>query len=394
MRVLHIVIITQRPPADKIDFFITTKMWRTEEVKFRLREYIVPQLINWFRFLLSVNDIVDSGDRTFEQVCADERAAFIHTHTHTAFGEQYDRPNLCVPNYKCLWDIIFNTIGYCIPYSYTPIFSAYCRSNDISRKDILYSTMSKELKSWVDTIDSDEDLITIAIGMSKNTDIFDTFTTYTRRRDEDGVYKRETFYTDALEILIKNNFENIDPYSYNIQPYLPIKQKYDDPLQQIFYKFIMIVFRVVIQEYWMFTKTPKSICELLSETIYGRFNVEMYFRPTYAEIGKKFENIDQIIEYAESKIPQYPSRIKPQLLILQSINGSGYDYDNNKQLLANLAKMAELSKYNLRELPITAIVYGYCCPKPLHEIPLEQIPEYYARLTQSYSGFHTKTACR
>ena len=254
--------------------------------------------------------------------------------------------------------------------------------------------MSSDLDRWIHTIDQIEDIVLLSIGMSKNCDMYDTYTTYGRSRDDDGVYTPYSFITDALDVLIKNNFENIDPYSYEIQPFKPIKQKYDDPLQQVFYKNIMIRLRDDIRPYWLFTKTPKTICELLTQIIREGFNVTIPLRPTFAEVvqNTQFENIDQIIEYCESKIPQYPSEITDRLLILLSINGHIPVDDNETPRLENLAKMAELSKYNLRDLPIKAIIYGLSAATPLEEIPLEQIPEYYARLTYSYSGKHTKAA--
>ena len=352
------------------------------EIDRRLREYVIRQLLNWLRFLLAVNDISDSGTKTFDDVCADERAEFIHDQTHDMSGQFYDRPNLYVPNYACLWDLIFNTLGHYNQTPFTPILSAYCRSNRITTKQALYSHMSDELESWVDTIDQFEDIVTIAIGMSKNRGIYETFMTYLRRRDEDGVYKSKTFYTDALDVLKKNNFENIDPCEYYIVPNDPIQKTFDDPLQQIFYEQVIWYVRQYLVECW--SRDPKFICHAISSFINSYFAISIQIQPTFAEIVQKIDTIDQFIEYCESKIPQYPAEITDRLLILRSISGRIPGYENEQTRLANLAKMAKLSEYNLRDLPIREIVYGLRGATPIHEIPLDQIPEYYARLTQKY----------
>ena len=394
---LHIVIraSTQSPLAYKIDFLSNhLNMWLKdvvddsilEDVNHRLRGYFIRQMLNWLRFLLAVDDITDSGTKTFDEVCADEREKFIHDQIG-----YYDLQNLYVPNYRCLWDIIFNTLDYrTIPY--TPIFSAYCRSNKIATKTDLYIKMSGELESWVDTIHRFEDIVMIAIGMSQNNEIWYVFYKYNR------VYNKRvphtTFYTNALDVLSKNNFENFYPHTYDIYAYKPIQTTYDDPLQQIFVKNIILKIQFEIQFEIQnnrdFKTTAKNICVLLSNAIKLRFSINIPIHPTDAELNIRLDTIDQIIDYCESKIPKYPAEIKDYLLILSSINA--YISITDKITLANLAKMVELSDYNLRDLPIMAIICGLSGATPLEAIPLEQIPEYYERLTYSYSGKHTKPA--
>ena len=346
-------------------------MWINEEVNRRLRGYLITQMSNFLQFLLAVNEIKDSDTTTFDEVCVSERSKYIYRPTH-------DRPY-----FKCLWDIIYNYVGFYIIWSYTPIFSAYCRSNDINTKTDLYIKMVSNLESWVDTIDQFEEMMTISIGMSKNTDIYSTFMTYFRYRKS----KPMTFYIDTLDILIKNNFENIDPYSYIIQPYIQSKQIYNDPLQQLFYKLIMHQINLDNKTNNLLNSST-FLCAYISRQIYNKFNITM---PIYTEMDIGFEKKSQIIDYCESKIPQYPTSITNYLLILQSINGY---IPGDEPEIPKLAKMAELSHYNLRNLPILAIIFGNCGATSLYKIPLEDIPEYYARLTYSYLGRHTKAACR
>ena len=351
-------------------------MWISEEVNCRLREFIITQMLNWLRFLLAVNDITDSNTITFDEFCADKRNGFI----------KWYNPSKNILNFKCLWDIIFVLINNDLRISYTQILSAYCRSNKIATKKDLYVKMSSELDHWVDTIGQFDEIVILSIVMSQNSDIweelykYDMFNMFDINHD---IYN--TFYTNTLDILIKNNFENIDPYSDDIQPYKPIRTKYDDPHQQVFYKYIMLRFHT---QHLYVGMTSNNICELLSRIILNIFNINIIIM--YEKI--MFNNIDQIIDYFESKIPQYPAEIKYYLSILASIKG--FIPMPDKIILANLAKMAELSNYNLRNLPIDPIIYGFSGATPLGKIPLEQIPEYYARLTHNYSGQHTKAARR
>ena len=348
------------------------------ETKRRLSEYIITQMLNVLRFLLNVNEIVDSDTKTFDEVRID---------TCNCFKQYYPK---YIPNFNCLWDIIFNFLSWNYKrVSYTPIFSAYCRSNNIATKKDLYIKMSDELERWVDTIDRFEDLVIIAIGMTQKCDIWGAFIKY-------GYPPKKTtkFYRDILDILRANNFENIDWSPHGFKPYKPIKTKYDDPHQQVFYKHIMIQLSMM-QSWFSIKMTTNAVCTELSELIYAMFDVEIPVRLLDENIelnNIEIHNIDQIIEYLESKIPQYPDEIKDHLSILASIDI--YINPENKHTMTKLAKMAELSKYNLRHLPIYSIIHGFGGATPLEDIPLEQIPEYYARLTQSYSGTHTKAARR
>ena len=351
-------------------------MWISEEVDRRLREYIITQMMKLFQFILAVNDIEDSGTKTFDEVCTDEWT--------------YIFPNI-IPNYKCLWGFILHTSRKYFRRPYTPILSAYCRSNKINTKKELYIKMSAELESWINTINMFNDIVKIAIGMSQNKDICESFSIYGRISEDDSMMIN--YYRDILDLLIKNNFENIDPYpdSMQLKPYKTIQIKYDDPHQQVFYKYIM--FRLIKKnQYIHITRTRSEICFQLLEIIYNIFYIIISIRPTYAEWDLQLNNIDQIIEYAESKIPQYPSKIKDHLSILTSIDG--FHYFPRGYNLSNLSKMAELSNYNLRDLPIEPIIYGEYGATPLEDIPLEKIPEYYARLTHNYSGQRTKAAKR
>ena len=362
---------------DKVDDSIL------EEVNRRLREYVIRQMLNWLRFLLAVNDIADSGTKTFDEVCADEQTKFINIQKW-----YYDRQNLYVPNYRCLWDIIFNLLGS--NRIFTPIFSSYCRSNEIATKTDLYIKMSGELESWVNTINRFDDIIIIAIGMSQNNEIWYVFHKYSRVYDKR--VQHTTFYTNALDVLSKNNFENIEPHTYDIYAYKPIQTTYDDPLQQIFVKYIIQNIQYEFQTNRKFINMATNICELLSNEINYLFNISIPIHPTDAELNITLNNIDQITEYCESKIPQYPDKIKDYLVIYQSIGIC--IYIEHKSTIINLAKMAELSHYNLRDLPILSIINGEGGATKLAEIPLDQIPEYYARLTKSYSGLRTKAARR
>ena len=358
----------------------------SEEVNSRLREYIITQMLNFLRFLLAVNDIKDSGTKTFDEVCLEERKYFITEMKIERVRAFYDLDNLYIPNYNCLWDLIFNNIGRRIKESYTPILSAYCRNHKIMTKRDLYIKMSAELDSWINTIKRFEDIVVISIGMARNFDIWHTFDVYSR-----NFYNGDActnWYRYALQILIENNFENINPdpksESYEILTIETIKNKYDDPVQQVFYKYIMI--RLIRGKKDLTVKmSTNDICNLLSRIIMYRFNINIPIHSKDENI--QFNNIDQIIEYAESKIPQYPTEIKDYLSILASANMYGCQI-----ALANLAKMVELSKYNLRNLPIIPIIYGYYGATPLIDIPLEQIPEYYVRLTHNYNN--TKAAKR
>ena len=354
-----------------------------EEVNRRLREYIITQMSYFLRFMLAENEIEDSRTKTFDEVCDDERNELI---------QRYDSPKY-IPNFNCLWDIIYNLWDIDTAKSYTPILSAYCRSNKIATKNDLYIKMSAKLESWIRTINRIEDIVIIAIGMSRNHDICYTLNIYDRNYNNE--YSITKFYKDSLDILIKNNFENIDPdllsFGYGIRPIKPVQNKYDDPLQQVFYKYIMRRFRQ-IQPDLTVNMTPGEICELLSEIIHFRFRINISLNIPIIDKNIRFNNIDQIVDYFESKIPQYPTKLKDHLAILLSIGRLGYT--SNDSLIANLAKMAELSKYNLRNLPIDLIINGYSGATPLDEIPLEDIPEYYARLTHNYSGTHTKAARR
>jgi hypothetical protein len=179
-----------------------------------------------------------------------------------------------------------------------------------------------------------------------------------------------------------------------MKPIEPIKTKYDDPHQQVFYKYIMLRIHA-IQTNLGFEMTTKMACATLSCIIDDMFYVKIpiHLLDENIEINNiELNNIDQIIEYLESKIPQYPDEIKDHLLILTS--SDGFIQPEDKHEMANLAKMAELSKYNLRNLPIEAIINGFYGAIPIKKIPLEQIPEYYARITHNYSGTNTKAARR
>ena len=358
-----------------------------EEVNRRLREYTITQMSNFLRFLLAVTDITDSGTKTFDEVCVEEYDKFIKTTTY-ADENEYSHDDY-IPYFNCLWDIIFNLFGwYYERVSYTPIFSAYCRSNNIATKKELYVKMSAELESWIDTINRLEDIGIIAIGLSHKIEINEAFVYYDRNKSTNNT----KWYKSVLDILIKNNFENIDLDSYEMKPIEPIKTKYDDPHQQVFYKYIMLRIHA-LQTNLSFKTTTKMACATLSCIIDNMFHVKIPIHLLDENIkinNIELNNIDQIIEYLESKIPQYPDEIKDHLSILTS--SDLFIQPEYKHAMANLAKMAELSKYNLRNLPIEAIINGFYGATPLMDIPLEQIPEYYARLTQSYNN--TKPARR
>ena len=350
-----------------------------EDFNRRLREYIITQMLNFLRFLLAVNEINDSKTITFEQVCDVELRDFIGWYNYSKY----------IPNFKCLWDIIFNKLKH-NDYDddetrFTTILSAYCRSNNINTKKDLYITMSSELENWVNTINRFEDIVILAIGMSQKLDICEISIQYDWNLYEDKDIKK--FYKDSLDLLMKYNFADIDPDSDYIKPKAHIKHKYDDPWQQVFYEYIMIELNNA-QHYFPIRMSLNDICDSLSEIIRAIFNINIKFNPSDGNMI--LNNIEQIIEYFESKIPQYPDKIKDHLSILISMNRPKYD----TYTITKLAKMAELSKYNLRDLPIRPIIYGEYGATPLVQIPLEQIPEYYARLTQSYSGLHTNASKR
>ena len=334
------------------------------ETKRRLHEYTITQMLNILKFILAVNEITDSGTNTFDEVCIDKRNEFILTMS------EY------VPNFNCLWDIIFDMLDKDDEDSFTPILSAYCRSNKIKTKHDIYVKMSDELEKWVDTIDRFEDRVIIAIGMSQKNQLCEIFSIYCRNYKNDVTITQ--FYRRALDILKKNNFENIDPDSYKIKPYTPIRTKYDDPLQQVFYKYIILD----INYEKKMKLSIQAICMLLSQNIKYRFDIDIPIYPS----DKNNDLIIEYVDYVESKIPQYPDKIKGHLSILASIDWFIEDESEN------LVKMAELSKYNLRNLPIEPIINGYYGATPLDDIPLEDIPEYYARLTYSYNN--TKAARR
>ena len=346
----------------------------SEDVNRRMREYIITQMSNFLKFLLAVNEIEDSGTKTFDEVCAEKLYEVV-----------YKAPKY-MSNVKCLWDIIFNLLGIYIRGTYTPILSAYCRTNKIITKHDLFIKMSAELDSWIHTIDHNIDAI--AFGISQKNDIWYIFNIY--GQNYYNYTKIPKFCIDTLDLIIKNDFENIDmdPDSAEIYRIIPIRNKYDDPLQQVFYKYIMI--QLMRYKLNFVKMTSNDVYVILSKIIY-RFDRHININiniPVDEEIP--LDNIDQIIEYAESKIPQYPAEIKDYLSIAASINR--FIWYRNKSTIVNLAKMAELSNYNLRDLPIDTIISGLCGARPLHEIPLEDIPAYYARLTYNYSGKHTKPA--
>ena len=381
MRDSHTIIRarTQKPPADKIDFLSNLKknMWISEEVDRQLREYIITQMLNLLRFLLAVNNITDSGTKTFAEVCDDKRNIFLQTYDSHPY----------IPNFKCLWDNIFNLV-YIDPYgSFTPILSAYSRSNKIETKKELYVKMSSELEKWANTIKRIEEICIFAIGMTKKHNIWESLTIHNKYFNKDA--RMKNFYRDSLDLLINNNFDNIDLESFEIKPIEPIQTKYEDPLQQVFYKYIILSLRERQMDLHV-RMTPDDICTVLSKIILFRFRISINI-PIMDE-NIQFNNIDQIIEYLESKIPPYPAEIKGHLSILTAINGFLFIY--NKSTMIKLARLSELSNYNLINLPVGAIIHGCCGATPLEDIPLEQIPEYYARLTHNYSGTHTKAAKR
>ena len=346
-------------------------MWINKEIDDRLREYLITQLLNWLRFLLAVNEITNSEMVLFDEARCD---AIRWDYPHLELMPTYR------PNYKCLWDIIFGLLGRHRPF--TPLFSAYCRSNNITTKPDLYIKMSAELKIWVDKIDQFDqfdDMVIIAIGMTKNMHIYDAFYKYVRIRNASYDKPRYIkFYQNALDVLKKYNFENIDPDSHEIQLYRHIQIKYDVPLQQVFCKHIILRLIYKIQTTYTFPLKSKYTCAILSNTIFNVFRIIIDIRDTDQNID--LDNMDQVIEYCESKIPHYPAIITEHLSIFMSING--YIYIDSDSLFYNLSKMAELSYYNLRDLPMVAILNGYCGATPLHKI--QDIPEYYARITQSY----------
>ena len=343
-------------------------MWINKKVDPRLREYIIRQLLNFLRFLLAANDIEDTETKTFDEVCDETRKTF----TWVKAEPEY------MPKFKCLWDIIFNLLGLCDPY--TDILSAYCRSNNITSKKDLYIKMSEELDVWVDAIDRHyqfNDIIIMALGMSQNQEIWYTFTSYNR------IYGPPAkFYKDALAVLIKHNFKNINPLTNTIQYVKPFEKKYDDPLQQFFYEHIMI--RILYVRTWV-CKTHPDYCKYIQRIIRDNFSITIQIQPTYEDAKIPLKNMKQIINYCESKIPQYPTEIKRNVLFLYSVNSYICYYNYGRARFTNLAKMAELSYYYLRNLPMVPIMHGFCGATPIHEIPLEQIPEYYAQLTHSDS---------
>ena len=324
----------------------------SEDVNRRLREYIITQLLNFLRFLLAVNEICDSDTTTYYDVCEDERHAFLQYHFYPK----------CTPNFNCLWDIIFNSLDIDIKIPFTPILGAYCRSYKINSKKDLYVKMSAELECWLDTINRFEDIVIIAIGMSQKIEIHQVFYQYTRNFNEHPITKK--FYIDALDILKKNNFKNIDPDSYFIQPDKIIRTKYDDPLQQVFYEYIMRE-RINYQQFLPDHPTAKNVCDQLSSIIYHEFNVKIQIHSLDNDIALNniidLNNIIEQIKYFESKIPQYPDEIKAYLSILASTDL----YITSYIEFEKLAKMSELSKYNLRNLPIYAMIHGYCGAIPI-----------------------------
>ena len=346
------------------------------ETKRRLHEYIITQMSNFLRFLLAVNEIKDSSNETFDEVCTD----IYYDQNISKYKHKY--------NYKCLWTIIFKELGRYISRSYTPILSAYCRKNKITTKHDLYIKMSDELESWINTIDRLDDISVIAFGITQKNDIWHIFSKYSRNYSNDVEITK--FYRDSLDIIIKNDFENIyiDHDYAKIKHIKPIQNKYDDPWQHVFYKYIILY--IMRDQPYSAKITPNDICAILSDIIYSNFNIDIQIHSTDANI--MLNNIDQIIDYADSKIPQYPAEIKDDLSILASINRFINTFD--KSTIVKLAKMAELSNYNLSNLPIDVIIRGCFGAAPIQCIPLEQIPDYYARLTQSYSGMNTKAAKR
>jgi hypothetical protein len=334
------------------------------EIDPKLRNYVIKQMLQFLQFLLNLNEISDSNTYEFDAICK---------------KDYYDQR---MEKFENLWDIIF--IKLCDgKYKYTTLFSAYCRKYNITTKKDMYIHMSESLETWVDRTYHYIDKVILTIGMSTNENIqsvYDYHLDYIENWGPDYLKN----IVDALKLT------NLDgttlPLTYawwSLNP-IQIEIKYDDPLQQLFYaKFVEFIIRN--REFSKYDDTQfthiveYSIQDIITDFIDSKIN----FKVAPNVYNKYFQVNGVYLDY-DIQIPQYPPEIKPYLIIMQSLPPQigFYTYNN----VDKLAKLAELSGYNLSGLPLNIIDWI------LYSVSDEQLPGFYNQISHRYSGSNTKIA--
>lgn len=133
-------------------------------------------------------------------------------------------------------------------------------------------------------------------------------------------------------------------------------------------------------------RKPYSIDDMISDFIKSEFEndradniIVQYFKYT-----GHFPDLRTIMEMP---LQQYPAEIEPNLIVIKSLPpkiGLYKGYQNVKKL----AKLAELSGYNLHDLPILLI------DEIIDDIKYEELNDFYIKITHRYSGSKTKAAPR
>lgn len=352
-------------------------MWDISEINDKLNEYIYIQMLNLLRFLLNVNEIVDNETKSFDDL-----------------NLNIDDLNLNIddnidPNKRSiLWYVILSNFRFAEynPGEYTSIFSAYCRKYNIATKKNLYIHMHEVLKPLINNLPPSFYIDIFVVGMSINANIYDSFVII---YDNFGSYSYN-YLKHVMYVLSINNwngtqlsFDRISKHPINVEI------KYDDPLQQIFYsKFIeYATTALAYAEYYDFEEIcdyeydydeQHSIQDIITEFIDKEFKNKKTPGKIYIYVSQN--------DILPQHIPQYPPEIEPYLIIIKSLPKQvGFQKFQN---ILKLAKLAELSGYDLSEYPVTII------DLMLPDITFDQLPDFYRQISHRYSGSNTKAAPR
>jgi hypothetical protein len=295
------------------------------------------------------------------------------------------------PACNCLWDVLFNRLGEKL-YNYTSILSAYRAKYGITTKDQIYHRMINELDAWIDTINDQNDIITIALGMALNITIFDVFYKYCRVRNEDMFHKPANFYNNLLDELVKINFDatnlSIDYWHYindmslfiNVKPYTPQLQQISD-LQSVYESQITSLCRYLIHDMEYDSDDVSDIAcnkgtiqyciQILTIDVFG-----CYFIKTYCYLKKygRLNNITdkwQILDHIKAAIGPYPKTLEHVLELYRTHRFkfyymSGY-YHNYYTIM--------MKSIDFDTIPIKLINIHF---------PIEHIPEYCSKLSKTY----------
>jgi hypothetical protein len=277
-----------------------------------------------------------------------------------------------------------------------------------------------ELDSWIDTVNDRNDIITIALGMALNINIFDVFYNFCRPRNECIWHKPENFYDNILDTLVKINFDasnlSIDYWHYikdmshyvYVNPYTPQLQQISD-LQSVYESQITTLCRYLIHDmeydsdcdfYEEFDDysdeesdgdleadsdvvcnkgTIQYCIKILTKDVFvGSWNKSKCYLQQYGRINNITDKW-QILDHIKAAIGPYPKKLEPVLELYRTHRFKFYCMRGNYYECYTI--MNELIDFDT--IPIELIS---------STITSQSITSYCAKLSNTFTGIRTKAA--